>query len=224
MCSLQALPRPPPPSQQSHSARKELLQNHVARRPAWAQCADFHCNVTVQVTTTMRKWTLAHGGEIGAKDMSTLWWQKIEYLNWGPDGMCTPWAGGSLHSWNPTDSLKRSWVPIIVWWSVQFTHDRHPKRGLEAHSHDWAISSRSWFQPRTLPQDLSLLPSLILPYFSKFHFPDVPAVYLCIHFKGMASLFLLILIPCAGNDYVPTLTPRPLSGDWAFWGRPFFLS
>ena len=92
---------------------KGIVTNHVARRPAWAQCADFHCNVTVQVKTTMRKWTLAHGGEIGAKDMSTLWWQKTEYLNWGPDGTCTPWAGGSLHSWNQPIPWKEAERPSL---------------------------------------------------------------------------------------------------------------
>lgn len=34
--------------------------------------ADFHLNVIIQAKTAMRKWTLAQGGGIGAKDVSTL--------------------------------------------------------------------------------------------------------------------------------------------------------
>ena len=92
--------------------RKELLQNHVARRPAWAQCAHFHFSVTVQVKTAMGKRTLAQGGEIRAKDMSTSWWRKTEYLNWGPDGTCSPLVGGSLHSWNQLIPWKEAERPL----------------------------------------------------------------------------------------------------------------
>lgn len=163
----------------------------------------------------MRKWTLAQGGGIGAKDVSTLQWQKIEYGNCGPDGMCSPLAGGSHHSWNQLISWKEAERPSLFDGLVQFTPDRHPKVGFVAHRLDWPISSMPRFWSGTSPQDLSPLPSLILPYFSKFHFPDVLGFYLCVQCKGLASLFPLTTgpPPCwDGNDYVPPLPLVPFQG------------
>ena len=92
---------------------------------------------------------------------------------------------------------------------VQFTFDRHPKVGFVAHSLGWPISSMPQFRSGTPPQDLSHLPSLILPYFSKFYFPDVLGFYLCVQCKGLASLFPLTTgPPRAGMEM--TMSPRPL--------------
>lgn len=108
MCSLQALPRPHRPFARSCKgisySRVTLWKGIVTKSCSQKTCLGTTCTFSFQCHCSGKdcneKMDFGSSRRNRTKDTSTSWWQKIEYLNWGPDGTCTPLVGSSLHSWN----------------------------------------------------------------------------------------------------------------------------